>query len=172
MNKIRPPYSDEIKILKGTIEDFSLALEIREIVVRKNLDIPRERKKDLIERFKKSKKIDYDDLSFLEGINSQNIILLNKMIDDYNKNLAKSKDQEFNIIYFFIRQFPPFNSNVRIDHLIKGAEHSFRHDGNIKEYLTFLIGEYNREPSNEEADIIEIYKKIRIFLNHLKIKYN
>ena len=130
--------------------------------------------KDLIERFKKSKKIDYDDLSFLEGINSQNIILLNKMLDDYDKNLTKSKDEEFNIICFFIRQFPPFNSNVRIDKLIKDAEveYFFSDHGNIKEYLTFLIGEYNREPSNEEADIIEIYKKIRIFLNHLKIKYN
>ena len=122
MNKIRPPYSDEIKILKGTIEDFSLALEIRKIVITKNLDISKKTRKDLIDRFKKSKKIDYDDLSFLEGINSQNIILLNKMLNDYDKNLTKRKDEEFNIIYFFIRQFPPFNSNVSIKYLIVGAK--------------------------------------------------
>jgi len=170
LNKIRPPYSDEIKILKETIEDFPLALKIRDIVIEKCSDIPM--LKDLIDRYKKSKKIDYDDLSFLEGINSQNIILLNKMLDDYDKNLTKTKDEEYNIIYFFIRQFPPFNSNFRIDELIKAAEESFRFHGDIKKYLTWLIGEYNREPSNEEADIIEIYKKIRIFLNHLKIKYN
>ena len=94
------------------------------------------------------------------------------MLDDYDKNLTKTKDEEYNIIYFFIRQFPPFNSKYRIDELIKAAENSFKHHGDIKGYLTWLIGEYNREPSNEEADIIEIYKKIRIFLNHLKIKYN
>ena len=128
--------------------------------------------KDLIDRYKKSKKIDYDDLSFLEGINSQNIILLNKMLDDYDKNLTKRKDEEFNIIYFFIRKFPPFNSNVSINELIVGAKNFSSGHGNIKEYLTLLIGEYNREPSNEKADIIDIYKKIRIFLNHLKIKYN
>ena len=171
LNKIRPPYSDEIKILKETIKDFSLALEIRKIVIRKNLDIPKGMQKDLIERFKKSKKIDYDDLSFLEGINSQNIILLNKMLDDYDKNLTKRKDEEFNIIYFFITQFPPFNSNVSKKDLIAGTKNYLDGQG-IKEYLTLLIGEYNREPSNEEADIIDIYKKIRIFLNHLKIKYN
>ena len=94
------------------------------------------------------------------------------MLDDYDKNLTKSKDEEFNIIDFFIRQLPPFNSNISEIDLLVRSKNFFGGHEDIKEYLTWLIGEYNREPSNEEADIIEIYKKIRIFLNHLKIKYN
>lgn len=174
LNKINQPNSKEIEDFKTVINDYFLILEVRKFIINfKKLKLnilPYERRlgyeqreKELLDKYKKSKIIDYDDLAYLENINIVNekekINFCLKMIDDFE--ICKDFSNVFHIIYYLILYFlPPNSGKFNIDH--------FKCKQTRNEFLIQLISVYTKEKQNQKKEIFELYEKIIIFLNKVK----
>ena len=174
LNKINEPNSKEIEDFKTVINDYFLILEVRKYIINfkklklnvlpyeRRLDYE-QRKKELLDKYKKSKIIDYDDLAYLENINIVNekekINFCLKMIDDFEKR--KEFPIASRIIYYLTLYFlPPNSGKFNIDH--------FKHKQTRNEFLIQLISVYTKEKQNQKKEIFELYEKIIIFLNKVK----
>jgi len=174
LNKINQPNSKEIEDFKTVINDYFLILEVRKFIINfKKLKLnvlPYERGlgyeqriKELLDKYKKSKIIDYDDLAYLENINIVNekgkINFCLKMIDDFE--ICKDFSNAFRVIYYLNLYFLPPNSGIFIiDH--------FKCKQTRNEFLIQLISVYTKEKQNQKKEIFELYEKIIIFLNKVK----